>query len=253
VQLAGIVNVTPDSFFDGGRHAEPIAFGLQLLEEGADQLDIGGESTRPGSRAVSVDEELGRILGPIAALSRHAPVSVDTQKPEVAVRALAAGATVVNDVNGLRAPGMLEVVAAAGAGAVIMHMRGNPETMQADTHYDDVVVEVREFLRARIAAARAAGIRHIWADPGIGFGKSAAQCAELLRRLGELDVGAPLYIGASRKSFIGALAGVPDAQDRLPGSLAAAAASLRHADILRVHDVAATRQFLTVLDASWAS
>ena len=252
MKLAGILNVTPDSFFDGGLHHDPVDAGLRLIDEGADQVDVGGESTRPGSRPVSADEELRRVLPAIRALSGRIPVSVDTQKPEVARVALAEGACIVNDVNGLRAPGMLRVVAEAGAGAVIMHMRGTPETMQADTHYDDVVVEVREFLNRRIAAARAAGIGTIWADVGIGFGKSADQCAELLRRLDELKLDAPLYVGASRKSFIGRLTGAP-VEDRLAGSLAAAAAC--HAAgvaVLRVHDVAATRQFLDVLEATSA-
>lgn len=250
MKLAGILNVTPDSFFDGGRHRDPVDAGLRLIDEGADQLDIGGESTRPGSRAVSAQEELARVLPAIRALAPRIPVSIDTQKPEVARVALAEGARIVNDVNGLRAPGMVPVVADAGAGAVIMHMRGTPETMQADTHYDDVVVEVREFLSRRIAVARQAGIRLLWADVGIGFGKSADQCAELLRRLPQLGLDVPLYVGASRKSFIGHLTGAP-VQDRLPGSLAAAAAC--HAagvDVLRVHDVAATRQFLDVLEAT---
>ena len=250
VQIAGILNVTPDSFYDGGRHRDPVEGGRRLIDEGADQLDIGGESTRPGSSSVGADEELQRVLPVIRALAPLVAVSIDTSKPEVARQALAEGATIVNDVNGLCAPGMLEVVATAGAGAVVMHMRGKPETMQSNTHYDDVVVEVRAFLAERIAAARAAGIGPIWADPGIGFGKSALQCAELIRRLPELrELGVPLYVGASRKGFIGRLAHGPTPADRLPGSLAAAAAAaLNGAAVLRVHDVAATRQMLRILE-----
>lgn len=250
--IAGILNLTPDSFFDGGRHRLPIDAGLRLIDEGADQLDIGGESTRPGSEPVSVDEELRRVLPVIEALAHRTVVSVDTTKPEVARRALQAGARVVNDVNGLRAPGMLRVIAEARAGAVVMHMRGLPRTMQADTHYDGLVRQIYEFLEERLGAARDAGIQELWADVGIGFGKSAEQCAELLRRLPEFaSLGVPLYVGASRKSFIGHFSATPDPADRLPGSLAAVAAAARGgARIVRVHDVAATRQFLQVLEPS---
>lgn len=252
-QLAGILNVTPDSFSDGGRFAAAEAAverGLALVDEGAHWVDVGGESTRPGADPVAPAEEIRRVVPVVAALAeRGVRVSIDTRRPEVAREALAAGAVVVNDVAGLTAPGMIEAVADAGAGAVVMHMRGTPQTMQRDTRYVDVVDEVRAFLDRQLAAARAAGIRELWADPGIGFGKSGDQCAELVRRLPELGgLDVPLYVGASRKSFLGRITGVAEAAERLPESLGvAAAAALSGAAVLRVHDVAATRRMLAVL------
>ncbi len=254
-QLVGILNVTPDSFSDGGRYAgrdQAVAAGVQMRAEGADWIDVGGESTRPGAPEVPVGQELERVLPVVEALvAAGVPVSIDTRKTPVAKAALAAGAEVVNDVNGLRAPGMVDAIAAAGAGAVIMHMRGTPEDMLSRVTYDDVLTDVRGFLAERLAVARAAGIARLWVDPGIGFAKTADQNLVLLRRLGELgDLGAPVYVGASRKRFIGAVTGASDPADRLGGSIGAAIAAAQHgAAVLRVHDVAATRQALAVMIA----
>ena len=251
--LAGILNVTPDSFSDGGRFAATeaaVARGLAMQAAGAHWVDVGGESTRPGADPVPPAEEIRRVVPVVAALAEAGVrVSIDTRRAEVAREALAAGAVVVNDVAGLTAPGMVEVVAEAGAGAVVMHMRGDPRTMQRDTRYGDVVDEVRVFLAERIERAREAGITELWADPGIGFGKSGDQCAELVRRLPELgSLGVPLYVGASRKSFLGRITGVTEAAARLPESLGvAAAAALAGAAVLRVHDVGETRRMLAVL------
>ncbi len=255
MKLVGILNVTPDSFSDGGCFqdaSEAISHGVHLWEDGADWVDVGGESTRPGAPEVPVDEELQRVLPVVEGLvAAGVPVSIDSRKTPVARAALAAGAEVVNDVGGLRAPGMLEAVAGAGAGAVIMHMRGTPSDMQQHVDYDDVVADVRAFMGERVAAARAAGITRLWLDPGIGFAKTVGQNLVLLRRLSELgDLGAPLYVGASRKSFIGAVTGAKDPLDRLGGSIGAALAAARGgAAVLRVHDVAATRQALEVMIA----
>ena len=254
----GIVNVTPDSFSDGGRFLDPdraVEHGLRLVEEGADVVDVGGESTRPGAAAVPAEVEAARVVPVIAALARRVPrllLSVDTTKAEVARAALDAGAAIVNDVSAGADPGMLGLVAAAGAAIVLMHRRGMPGTMQMDTTYDDVVGDVRDYLEARAAAARGAGIdaERILLDPGIGFGKDAAGNLRLLQALPALArLGHAVVVGASRKSFIGALAGA-SAGERLPGSLAvlADAASLPRL-MVRVHDVAATVQFLTLLAA----
>jgi dihydropteroate synthase len=254
----GIVNVTPDSFSDGGRFLDPkaaVGHGLRLLEEGADIVDVGGESTRPGAAAVPAEVEAERVVPVIAALARRAPralLSVDTAKPAVARAALEAGAVIVNDVSGAADPGMLPLVAAAGAAVVLMHRRGTPATMQLDTASDDVVADVRAYLEGRAAAARAAGVagERILLDPGLGFGKDAAGNLRLLRALPALArLGHAVVVGASRKSFIGALSGAP-AGDRLAGSLAvlADAAALPRL-VVRVHDVAATIEFLTLLAA----
>ncbi len=254
----GIINVTPDSFSDGGRLPtveEAVAFGLRLRDEGADILDVGGESTRPGAVEVPEEVELARVVPVIEELRRKDPailVSVDTSKPEVAAAALAAGADLVNDVSAGAAPGMLEVVAGAGAGVVLMHMRGTPRTMQWNTRYTDVVAEVHAYLGERAAAAMAAGVppQRVLLDPGIGFGKDVEGNLRLLAAAGDLAaLGHPIVVGASRKSFIGALTGAGVAE-RLPGSLAAlvpVAAGERV--IVRVHDVAATVQFLVTLAA----
>jgi dihydropteroate synthase len=252
----GVVNVTPDSFSDGGAHATPeeaVSFALRLAREGADVLDVGGESTRPGAEPVGPDEEAARVVPTIAAIRRAGcalPVSVDTRRPEVARAALAAGATIVNDVGGGTAPGMLEAVARHGAGIVLMHMRGEPATMQRDPRYGDVVAEVGAFLAERARAAAAAGVspRRTWVDPGLGFGKTAAHNEEILRRLEALvGAGVPVLVGASRKSFVGAITGRAPA-DRLAGSLACAArAALAGAAAVRVHDVAETVDLLSVL------
>jgi dihydropteroate synthase len=254
----GILNVTPDSFADGGRFVLPehaVRHGLALLDAGADVVDVGGESTRPGAEPVPAKVELERVVPVIAELLRQRPaalVSVDTAKAEVAEGALGAGAAVINDVTAGRDPAMLATVARHSAGIVLMHMRGSPSTMQRDTSYADVVAEVHEFLAARARAARAAGIAsdRILLDPGIGFGKDAVGNVELLAALPDLSAfGHALVIGASRKSFITALAG-GGVEERLAGSLAAISETVGlPAVLVRVHDVAATLQFLTVLSA----
>ncbi|HEV2104641.1 MAG TPA: dihydropteroate synthase [Candidatus Eisenbacteria bacterium] len=260
--VMGVLNVTPDSFSDGGRHFAPeaaIARGRELLAEGADLLDVGAESTRPGAPPVADAEQLRRLEPVLAALAAlpGAVLSVDTRSAAVAARALALGARVVNDVSALADPGMAGVAAAHAAGVVLMHMRGTPATMQRETGYADVTGEVAAFLRARVAAARAAGIAEeaIALDPGIGFGKSAAGSVELLARTGELAaLGRPLVVGASRKSFLGRLTGDAPAHDRLEASLAAAAiAAFAGARIVRVHDVAASVRALRVADAARAA
>jgi dihydropteroate synthase len=254
--LMGVVNVTPDSFSDGGRFLDPqraAAHARGLIEEGADLIDIGGESTRPGAQAVDAAEELRRVL-PVLHELRDAtvPLAVDTTKPQVMHAAAAEGASVINDVNALRSPGGLRTVAACGAGVCMMHMRGEPRTMQDAPQYEDVVADVREFLRARMAAAEAMGIarERIALDPGFGFGKTVGHNLDLLRNLGQLaELGAPILVGLSRKSTLGAITGRP-ATERLAASVAAALLAVQHgARILRVHDVAATRDALAVLAA----
>jgi dihydropteroate synthase len=253
----GVVNVTPDSFSDGGRFLEPaaaIAHAHRLIAEGADLLDLGAESSRPGAAAVvGAEEELRRLL-PVLRGLRDAPVplSVDTIKPEVMRAALAEGASMINDINALRAPGALAAVAAADAGVCLMHMQGTPGTMQRNPVYGDVVAEVSAFLLERVQVVRAAGIslQRICIDPGFGFGKSLEHNLELLCRLREFDaLGVPLLAGWSRKSSLGAITGKP-AGDRLAASIAAALIAAQNgAGILRVHDVAATRDAISVLSA----
>ena len=252
----GIVNVTPDSFSDGGRHfdaARAIAHGRQLVEEGADLLDIGGESSRPGAQSVSAEEELRRVLPVIEALAGvGVPLSVDTVKPEVMRRAAAAGASVINDIAALQAPGALEAAAASDAAVCLMHMQGEPRTMQADPSYGDVVAEVRDFLAARVAAAQAAGIaaERIVVDPGFGFGKRLAHNLALLRQLGQFaDLGACVLAGLSRKSMLGEITGRKVSQRDTASVAAALLAARNGARILRVHDVAATKDALAV----WAA
>lgn len=251
----GVLNRTPDSFSDGGRFLQldhAVAHGLQLLDDGADILDVGGESTRPGATAVSPEEELKRVIPVIEALRRERPeaiISVDTTKPEVAAAALSSGADLVNDVTAGAAPGMLETVSRAGAGIILMHMRGTPRTMQGKTRYHHVVAEVTQFLRNRLQAALSAGIPpgSVWLDPGIGFGKDDAGNLALLAALPELGtLGHPVVVGPSRKSFIGRMTGASP-KDRLPGTLAALTPALRCArSVVRVHDPAPALQFLTV-------
>jgi len=253
-QVMGIVNVTPDSFSDGGRHADADAARRHcdaLLEEGADILDIGGESTRPGSATPDLAEELRRVLPVVQhALTLGLPVSVDTSRPEVIRAVLEAGADIVNDVRALRREGALEAVAAhPTAGLCLMHMQGDPGSMQAAPHYDDVVADVRRFLAERTAAARSAGIaaERIVLDPGIGFGKTPLHNLALTARQAELlSLGRPLLFGWSRKSTIGLVTGKP-ATERAAGSVGAALAAVsRGAAIVRVHDVAATVDALKV-------
>jgi dihydropteroate synthase len=257
--VMGIVNVTPDSFSDGGMFDDAeaaVKHGLQLLEEGADVLDVGGESTRPGSDPVSAEEETYRVLPVLESLRRGAPeavLSVDTRKAAVAEEAIAAGADVVNDISAGLDPDMFRVVATNGAGMVLMHMRGEPKTMQADPRYDDVVAEVRGFLAERVESAVAAGIGRdrLSIDPGIGFGKDLGHNLELLRSIGTFrELGVPVLVGASRKRFVGELSGVDDPTDRLEGSIAAAVwCAAQGVHILRVHDVAPTVRALRVADA----
>jgi dihydropteroate synthase len=256
-RLMGVVNVTPDSFSDGGMYLDPrraIEHGRRLIADGADILDVGGESTRPGAEAVSVDEELRRVVPVVEGLAgARVAISVDTSKAAVAAAALDAGAGIVNDVTALRGdPEMAALCAERGATVVLMHMLGQPRTMQDNPQYGDVVAEVGDFLAARMAATVAAGVEEerIWLDPGIGFGKTAAHNMELLRRLGELArLGRPLVIGTSRKSFIGHVDGSP-ADARLGGTIASSVlAAAEGAAVLRVHDVAPMRQALTVAAA----
>ena len=256
--VMGILNVTPDSFSDGGRfldHEDAVARGLRMAEEGADIVDVGGESTRPGSVEVPVDEEIQRTAPVVKRLVAELdiPISIDTRKASVARAALDAGAVIVNDVSAARDDQMFEVVREAAAGLVLMHMLGEPKTMQRDPHYDDVVRDVREYLVARRDAAVAAGIERdrLCVDPGLGFGKTYEHNLELMRQIdGFLDLGAPLLVGASRKSFIGtALADAP-LEDRLEGSLGAVAwLAGRGAHVVRVHDVKETVRVLKVVDA----
>jgi dihydropteroate synthase len=256
--VMGILNVTPDSFSDGGRYLDPeaaVAHGLRMVKEGADVIDVGGESTRPGSDPVSAEEELARVVPVIERLVAASPgvaISVDTRKPEVAEAALAAGACIVNDVSAGRAEGMFEVVRAAGAGMVLMHMLGEPKTMQEAPHYEDVVGEVAAFLRERLEAATAAGIEPeaLVVDPGIGFGKTLEHNLLLLRHLEALtELGRPVLVGPSRKRFIGAILGLPE-EERDEGTLGAVAWAAAHgASAVRVHDVRSTVRALRVLDA----
>lgn len=255
-QVMGIVNVTPDSFSDGGRHlstAAAIAHAYQLLEEGADILDIGGESTRPGAARVSEQEELDRVLPVLEGLRQiNRPISIDTTKPAVMRAALRAGASWVNDVNALQEAGALAAVAASDAAVCLMHKQGTPETMQNAPVYDDVLAEVMTFLQQRIAACIAAGItkERIVIDPGFGFGKSLAHNLLLLKHLRQFTtLGVPVLAGLSRKSMLGTLTG-REVGERLPASLAAALIAVQNgAQIVRVHDVRATVDALTIWNA----
>ncbi len=257
--VMGIVNVTPDSFSDGGRFAATeaaVAHGLELARQGADLLDIGGESTRPGAAPVPLDEELRRVVPVIRELAAAVsiPLSVDTYKAETAGQALAAGAHIVNDVTALLGDAnMAAVVRDSCAGVILMHMRGTPKTMQANPVYGDVTAEVAQFLEARLQAAADVGIAPARAalDPGVGFGKTAEHNLELLARLGELQrLGRPVCLGVSRKGFLGGLVGRP-APERLTASLAAVCHALvcGAAQIVRVHDTAETRDAVRVLQA----
>jgi dihydropteroate synthase len=255
--IMGIVNVTPDSFSDGGRFyssSAAIEHACRLLEEGADMLDVGGESSRPGALSVSVEEELRRVMPIVEALQgRNVPVSVDTCKAEVMRAAIGAGAAMVNDINALQGEGALEVVANSNAAVCLMHKQGTPQTMQLAPRYEDVVADVMAFLQARMTAAEAAGIgrERLVVDPGFGFGKAQEHNIALLRQLDRfraLDV--PVLAGLSRKSFLGRIAGIEAAEERVCASVAAAILAVqRGAKIVRVHDVKATRDALRIVEA----
>jgi dihydropteroate synthase len=255
--VMGILNVTPDSFSDGGRHVNidaAVEWGLAMAAEGAAIIDVGGESTRPGAAPVDVEHELARVVPVIEQLARRTgvPISVDTTKPEVMRAAVAAGACLINDVRALQAPGALAAAAETGAGVCLMHMRGEPRTMQADPQYRSVVDDVREELRGRIAACEAAGIprERICVDPGIGFGKRPEHNLALLAALDRLAApGIPVLVGVSRKSLLGIITGRPPGE-RLAGSVALAALCvMRGAAIIRAHDVAATVDAVKVASA----
>jgi len=251
--VMGVLNLTPNSFSDGGlwSDAAAAAHAVAMLDAGADIIDIGGESTRPGAEPVDVAEEIARVTPIIAAVRQRteAPISIDTMKPEVARAAMAAGATIWNDVLALQAPGALEEAAALQTPVILMHMKGEPRTMQDAPHYEDVVAEVIAFLRGRVTAAEARGVSDIWVDPGVGFGKTLEHNLALLGAVARIrdEVGRPVLIGASRKSFIAKIdpRAIDARHDRLGGSLAAALlATQAGAAMVRVHDVAETVQAL---------
>jgi dihydropteroate synthase len=255
--VMGILNVTPDSFSDGGSHRsveESVKHGIALAEQGADMIDIGGESTRPGAPPVSIEEEMSRVLPVIKGLapSLKIPLSIDTRHAEVARQAVELGAEIVNDVSGLRSPGMIEVLKRTGAAAIVMHMKGEPNGMQSNTVYDDIVGDVGGFLNSRVEEAANAGIdpSRLAIDPGIGFAKDVKGNLDIIRRLREFrSYGRPILVGASRKGFIGKIVGgTPD--ERLTGSLVAASAAIMNgANIIRAHDVLETVKMARMADA----
>ena len=258
--VMGIVNVTPDSFSDGGRYATPesaVAHGLELVRQGADILDIGGESTRPGATPVSAEEELHRVVPVVEGLAKQTsvPLSVDTSKAEVAQAALAKGASIINDVTALMGdPKMPEVARAENAGVILMHMKGTPATMQQDPSYEDVIAEISRFLADRLQAAFSAGIEKekLALDPGIGFGKTSEHNLEILARLEEFQrFGRPVCLGVSRKGFVGRLLNNRPVERRLAGSLAAVCYAMARGSvqIVRVHDVEETKDALSVIAA----
>lgn len=258
--IMGILNITPDSFSDGGiflSHDAAVARAITMVEEGADLIDVGGESTRPGAQVVPVQEELDRVIPVIEAITRAVPVpiSIDTSKPEVMRAAVAAGAGFINDVRALREPGAVETAAALQVPVCLMHMQGEPRSMQHHPVYSDVAVEVRDFLQERIDACITASIprQRIVLDPGFGFGKTVEHNLDLLRRLGVLRTfGAPILAGLSRKSMIGNLFGLPVTQ-RLHASVALALIAVQNgATLLRVHDVRATREAIRTLEAVYS-
>jgi dihydropteroate synthase len=256
--VMGILNVTPDSFSDGGQffgERAAIDRGVDMVEEGADIIDVGGESTRPGSEPVPVGEELRRTVPIVERLAASVPVpiSIDTRKPEVAAAALDVGATIVNDISGGRDPEMLDVVKRSGAGMVLMHMQGEPRTMQEASHYDDVVAEVKEYLRERIEAAEFAGVEpeRLAIDPGIGFGKELEHNLTILRHVDTLfELGRPVLVGPSRKRFIGTLLGDAPPEDRVEGTAGAVAwLATRGVHLVRVHDVREMLRVVRIVDA----
>ncbi len=256
--IMGILNITPDSFSDGGSYFDrekAVAQGIQLLQEGADILDIGGESTRPGSESVSAREEAERVLPVISALRERTdiPISIDTTKVEVAREALAAGANIINDISALRFdPEILQLAAEREVPVILMHMQGNPKTMQAAPYYKNLLLEIKEFLAERIRAAVIAGIKkeNIILDPGIGFGKTLEHNLKLIKNLNFLeDLDRPILVGISRKAFIGKILDLPP-DERLEGTIASALLSMLHgAHILRVHDLAAVKRAVQVAEA----
>ncbi|MGB0638630.1 MAG: dihydropteroate synthase [Myxococcota bacterium] len=245
--VMGIVNVTPDSFHDGGKYGDGIQHAEALIAAGADWLDVGGESTRPGAMAVDIDTEWKRVQPVIEAFGHQLPVSIDTSKPEVAARALKAGARIINDVTGLSNPEMAAVTADAET-TIVMHMRGTPKSMGSLTTYDDLIDDITTWLCERAQLAQS---NSVWIDPGIGFAKTADQSLRLLRHIDRVvNTGFPVLIGASRKSFIGKTLSIEDTQNRLTGSLAAVACAwYRGAQAFRVHDVSETRQLLDLMCA----
>jgi len=256
-RVMGIVNVTPDSFSDGGHYAgtqKAVSHALQLVEEGADILDVGGESTRPGASPVPLQQELDRVMPVLEALVKQVniPISIDTYKPQVMQAAITAGASMINDVRALQEEGASAIVAASDAAVCLMHMQGTPQTMQEHPHYDDVVHEVTSFLTARLQASLDAGIQtsRIVLDPGFGFGKTRAHNILLARELGVFcALGQPVLVGLSRKSVLGQITG-NDVDARVHASVAAAVISaMKGAKILRVHDVAATKEALKIVSA----
>ena len=256
----GVVNATPDSFSDGGRYLaedSAVARGIRMWRQGAHIVDVGGESTRPGAAEVSEDEELRRVVGVVAGLaSAGVPVSIDTSKPGVAGAAIEAGAAVVNDITALEDPGLARLCASAGVGVVLMHMLGNPRTMQLDPSYSDVVGEVGEYLRARVEAVTTAGVdrRAIAVDPGIGFGKTLDHNLALLNGLPELaELGRPVLIGASRKAFLGALTGRGVEERDGVTAVVSGMSALLGASVVRVHDVPSTKDALALADAMVAA
>ena len=243
--VMGILNATPDSFYDGGRYDNLEQRGLQLIADGADWIDIGGESTRPGAESISVEEECKRVLPVIAALRGKVPLSIDTSKPEVARRAALAGATILNDVRGLSSPGMIDVTAHFET-TIVMHSRGTPKTMTSLTKYENLIEEV---ISSLCESAKKAKSPRVWIDPGIGFAKTPQQSLMLLKNTSKfVDTGYPVLLGASRKSFIGHTIGRIDSEDRLAGSLAAVAAGFYSgATAFRVHDVRETTDLIRLL------
>ncbi len=253
----GVLNVTPDSFSDGGLYSaaeDALKQALKLEEQGADIIDIGGESTRPGSPSVSVDEELSRVIPALKLISKESeiPISIDSYKPAVIKEALINGASIINDISGLIDPQVRQIAVKEQAPVIIMHMQGTPQNMQKEPHYDDVVEEVKDFLKTQAEKVIAEGLdrSNIIVDPGIGFGKTLEHNLQILRNLSELKtLGFPLLVGTSRKSFIGALSGA-EVDDRLPGTIASnCVAVAAGADILRVHEVGAIKQAVQVTEA----
>jgi dihydropteroate synthase len=251
--IMGVINVTPDSFSDGGSFTSSrnaVAHGRRLIEQGADLLDLGGESSRPGAEPIPSTTEINRVMPVLEGLTGTVPISVDTTKPEVARLALEAGAEVINDVTAGSDSAMLELVAAAGAGLILMHMQGLPRTMQDNPRYEDVVEDIKLFLTERSLAARKAGVQadRIAIDPGIGFGKTLEHNLDLIREIGSLrSLGYPVVLGASRKKFLGTITGVDQPSQRdLASAVVAALAVERGADLFRVHNVAACREAVAV-------